>query len=88
MNVTRRSDGSFSTYMTTPGGQTEFKDYTPGDPHSAIRDWCRPVLFGLGRLHFAVPDDCPSVIAIGFPVLLKSESSPRWAAGAFPCLPH
>ncbi len=29
MNVTRRSDGSFSTYTTTPGGQTEFKDYTP-----------------------------------------------------------
>jgi len=29
MNVTRRSDGSFSTYATTPGGQTEFKGYTP-----------------------------------------------------------
>lgn len=29
MNVTRRSDGSFSTYTTTPGGQAVFKDYTP-----------------------------------------------------------
>ena len=29
VNVTRNSDGSFSTYATTPGGFTQFKDYTP-----------------------------------------------------------
>ena len=55
VNVTRNSDGSFSTYATTPRRIHPVQGLYSGHPHPTLRDRRRPLLLRLRRLHVAVP---------------------------------